>query len=263
MISAIAVLVTAAAMISAGGREAVLVRWGGDPAPGLLVNHSTGARPFDAPDPTRPTVVFIHGLNPLPHLVHFTMAERMAESLAGRGGLPFNVLGWDWNAATIEGMHPRINSEAAVRQGRSLAWALWRAGVDPSKAHLIGHSSGAMVATSAARVFARDLGRPVAHLTLLDPASYYHSVIFERLEAGSLAAVVENYWSPGPSAYGREVALRGVRNYRVDGTASYAGVICPLRSDHLFIVRWYLDTIERPAGELGFNRSSLLVGNVR
>ena len=258
MISALAVLITAAATISAGGRDAVLVRRGGDPARGLLVNHSKGARPFDAPDPSRPTVVFIHGLNPLPRLVHFTMAERVADSLARRGGEPFNVLAWDWNAATFESLHPGMNSEAAVRQGHSLASSLLRAGLEPSRVHLIGHSSGAMVATSAAWVFARSVGTRVGQLTLLDPATFHHAIIFQRLEAGSLASIVENYWSPGPSAYGSEVTLPGVRDYRVDGRASYAGVLCPLRSDHFFIVRWYLDTIERPGCQAGFNQSGLL-----
>jgi pimeloyl-ACP methyl ester carboxylesterase len=263
MISAIAALITAAATLTADGRPAVLMRRGGDPARGLLVNHSPGRRPFDPPDPALPTVVFIHGINPLPRTVHFEMAERVAESLARRGGSPCNVLGWDWNAATVESLRAGANSEAAVRQGPALAWALWSSGVDPSRTHLIGHSSGSMVATSAARVFARSWGRPVAQLTLLDPATFYHEIVFERLEAGSLAPVVENYWAPGPSAYGREVALPGIRNYRVDGPASYAGVLCPLRSDHLFIVRWYLETIERPGLGSGFNQSVLFPPSLR
>jgi pimeloyl-ACP methyl ester carboxylesterase len=257
MISAIAVLLAAAATITAEGRPAILVRKGGDPARGLLVNHSPGRRPFDPPDSSLPTVVFIHGINPLPRVVHFTMAERVAESLARRGGPPCNVLAWDWNAATVESVRSSPNCEAAVRQGPTLAWALWTSGLDPSRTHLIGHSSGGLVATSAARVFARQFGRPVAHLTLLEPASYYHPIIFERLEAVSLCPVVENYWSPGPSAYGQHVAAPGVQNYRVDGPASFAGVLCPLRSDHLFIVRWYLETIERPDLGFGFNQSAL------
>ena len=258
MISAIVVLIAAAATITADGPQAVLVRRGGDPACGLLVNHSPGRRPFDLPDSNLPTVVFIHGINPLPRVVHFTMAERVAESLARRGGPPCNVLAWDWNAATVESIRSSPNCEAAVRQGPPLAWALLAAGLDPSRTHLIGHSSGGLVATSAARVLARQFGRPVAHLTLLEPASYYHPIIFGRLEAASLSPVVENYWSPGPSAYGQHVALLGVRNYRVDGPASYAGVLCPLRSDHLFIVRWYLETIEQPGLGSGFNRSAVI-----
>ncbi len=263
MISAIAVLLTAAATLADDGRQAVLLRKGGDPARGLLVNHSPGRRPFDPPDPRLPTVVFIHGINPLPRVVHFTMAERVAESLARRGGPPCNVLGWDWNAATVESLRASPNSEAAVRQGPSLAWALWTAGIDPARTHLIGHSSGGLVATSAARVFAREFGRPVAHLTLLEPAAYYHGIVFGRLEAGSLAPVVENYWAPGPSGYGREAAWPGVRNYRVDGPASYFGVLCPLQSDHLFIVRWYLETIERPGLASGFNQSMLFPPRLR
>jgi pimeloyl-ACP methyl ester carboxylesterase len=263
MISAIAVLMTAAATMGGDGRQPVLLRKGGDPARGLLVNHSAGRRPFDPPDPSLPTVVFIHGINPLPRTVHFTMAERVAESMARRGGPPCNVLAWDWNAATVESLRAAPNSEAAVRQGPPLASALWSAGIDPARTHLIGHSSGGMVATSAAQFFTRSLGRPVAHLTLLEPATYYHSIIFERLEAGSLAPIVENYWAPGPSGYGREVTLPGVRSYRVDGPGSYAGVLCPLRSDHLYIVRWYLETIEHPGLASGFNRSPLFATGLR
>ncbi len=258
MISAIAVLLTAAASLAADRREMILLVPGGTPARGILVNYTVGLRPFDPPDPARPTVVFIHGINPLPGLVHFAMARRMAESMARRAGPSFNVLGWDWDAASVVSLCAASNAEAAVCQGSALARSLWLAGIDPSRTHLIGHSSGAMVATSAARVLARNFGRPAAHLTLLEPAGSYHDVIFERMEAGRLAQVVENYWAPGPSAYGREVSAPGVRNYRVDGLASFVGVIRPLRSDHLYVFRWYLDTIERPALGTGFNVSRLL-----
>ena len=258
MIPAIAVLLTAAASLAADGREMILLRAGGSPARGLLVNRSPGRRPFDPPDPSLPTLVFVHGINPLPHLVHFTMAERLADALVRRGGPRCNVLAWDWNAATVESLRASTNSEAAVRQGLPLASALWATGIDPARIHLIGHSSGGMVAASAARVLARGFGRPVAQLTLLEPASFHHAILFERLEAGSLAPIVENYWAPGPSAYGREVLLPGVCSYRVDGPASYAGVLCPLRSDHLYIVQWYFETVEHPGLMAGFNRSRLL-----
>lgn len=119
-----------------------------------------------------------------------------------------------------------------------------------------------MVATSAAWVFARRMGRPAAQLTLLDPAAYYHGIVFERLQAGTLCPVVENYWLPGPSAYGRESPTPGVRNYRIVGPAPYSGVVWPLRSDHLFIVRWYLGTIEDPHRNAGFNTSVLLASPV-
>ncbi len=143
MISAIAVVFTAAATLSWGGpREAPLVRRGGSPARGVLVNRTPGSRPFDPPDRTLPTVVFVHGFNPAPRVVHFEMAQQLAESLARRGGPRVNVLDWDWNAATFESLHPGVNSEAAVHQGHHLAHALWHAGVDPSRTHLIGHSAG-------------------------------------------------------------------------------------------------------------------------
>jgi pimeloyl-ACP methyl ester carboxylesterase len=253
----IAALITAAALVAGDRPDVVLLSSGGDPARGLLVNHSPGRRPFDPPDPALPTLVFIHGINPFPRLVHFTMAERLAEALGRRGGPPCNVLAWDWNAATVESLRAGPNSEAAVRQGVSLAFTLWKSGLDPARIRLIGHSSGGLVAASAANVLARRFSRPVAQLTLLEPAGFYHSIIFERLEAGSLAPVVENFWAPGPSAYGREVPRPGILNYRVDGPASYLGLLCPLQSDHLYIVRWYLETVEHPESFEGFNRGVL------
>jgi pimeloyl-ACP methyl ester carboxylesterase len=246
-----------------GSPEGPLLQRGGELSRGILVNRTPGFRPFDLPDPSRPTVVFIHGFNPLPRVVHFTMTERLAESLGHRGGVAFNVLGWNWNAATFESLNTRVNTEAAIQQGQNLAWSLWQSGLDPARIHLIGHSAGGIVATSAAEFFLNHLGRPAAHLTLLDPAAYYHSYVFDHLEAGRLCPIVENYWSPGPSAYGKEVARPGVRNFRVNGPANVAGVFCPLRSDHLQIVRWYFETVEHPELSFGFNSSQLLIDSGR
>lgn len=259
MFSASGVLLVIAATLMAGQPEGPLIIGGGDPARGVLVNRSPGVEPFALPDPAHPTIVFVHGFNPLPRVVHFAMTERLAESLERRGRNDFNVLDWDWNAASFTGLKTSTNSAEAIRQGQRLGWTLWQAGLDPGQVHLIGHSAGAIVATSAADFFARRLGRPVAQLTLLDPAAFYHTTIFEELAAGTLSPLVENYWSPGPSAYGKEAAMPGVRNFRVDGPASFGGVLCPLRSDHLFIVRWYFRTIEDPRVVEGFNTSRLLI----
>jgi pimeloyl-ACP methyl ester carboxylesterase len=241
--------------MAADGPGPSLIRRGGDPSRGLLVNRTVGSRPFDPPDPTRPTVVFIHGFNPLPRVVHFGMAEEFGRSIGRRCGPSTNVLAWDWNAATFESLNPRVNLEMAVRQGHALARALGGLGIDPARTHLVGHSAGSIVATSAARDCVIGQGRPVARLTLLEPAAYYHSLVFERMAAGSLSPWVENYWCPGPSAYGREASIPGVRNFRVDGPAPYAGILCPLRSDHIFIVQWYLGTVEDPRQAWGFNAS--------
>ena len=259
MTSAI-VAILAAGLLGGCGHRAPMVVLGGDPSRGLLINHTVGVRPFDPPDPNRPTVVFVHGFNPAPRLVHFTMAERLADAIARRGRPPINVLGWDWNAATFDSPRPSVNSQNAVRQGSALASAIARSGIDPARVHLIGHSAGGMVATSAAWVFARNFGRPVAQLTLIDPATFYHQVIFERLGAGSLAPLVENYWTPGPSAYGNEVRFAGVRDIRVEGRAPLTGVVCPLRSDHLSLVDWYTLTAANPSFPGGFNTSRLADG---
>ena len=252
MTSAIMVCLTGIMLVGGSGPRPVLLKWGSDPGRGLLVNRTLGTRPFDPPDPTRPTLVFVQGFNPAPRIVHFEMATRFAESLARRGTV-CNVLEWDWNAATFDSWSPRTNSIKSVEQGRLLADALARSGVDPARIHLIGHSAGGMVVTSAAQVFATHWRRPVAQLTLLDPATYYHAVIFQQLQAGSLAPLVENYWTASPSAYGNEVRLPGVHDYHVTGHSYYYGVVRPLRSDHVSIVTWYLMTIENPTTGAGFN----------
>ncbi|WP_435016946.1 alpha/beta fold hydrolase [Tundrisphaera sp. TA3] len=244
-----------------GLRRGPLLVGGSDPARGVLVNHNPGVPPFAPPDPSRPTVVFIHGFNPMPRTVHFTMAERLADGLNRRGlSNQVNLLAWDWNAATFDSLSVRSNVEDAVGQGHLLAAALIRAGVAPSRTHLIGHSAGGLVATSAAWDFATLYGQHAAQLTLLEPAAFYHDVIFGRLSAGSLASRVENYWSPGPSAFGREVAQAGVQNHRVAGPTPFVGVVCPLRSNHLSLVRWYADSIADPNQPAGFNASLLLAG---
>src|SRR4051794_16448206 len=148
---AVVVVAAVAAVAGHGERRRPLVVGGGDPARGVLVNHTPGVPPFAPPDPSRPTIVFVHGFNPMPRTVHFAMAECLADALAKRPNAPaFNLLAWDWNAATFEGLSVRRNVDASVQQGHRLASALMAAGLPPSRIHLIGHSAGSLVATSAA-----------------------------------------------------------------------------------------------------------------
>jgi pimeloyl-ACP methyl ester carboxylesterase len=256
-----AYLLLVAAVTAAGpGDRPRILALGGDPAPGLLVNLTPGARPWDAPDLSRPTVVFVHGFNPAPRTVRFTMAERLAEGLARRGGPPLNVLAWSWNSATYVGLNPRLNAENNVAQGRRLAAELRARGLAPGWTHLIGHSAGGIVAASAAQALRAETGLPVAQITLLDPAAYYHHVIFERLAAPACARRVENYWAPGVSGYGRAVGYAGVRNVRVDAPAPWLGAVDPLRSAHLHVVRWYLETVEDRSSPVGYNASVFALG---
>jgi pimeloyl-ACP methyl ester carboxylesterase len=258
MISLVAPLL-AASFLGFLGDRADLIRCGGDLAEGVLFNRTPGARTDDPIDPARPTVVFVHGYNPLPRAVHFEMAQRLAEALGRRpGGCGFNVLDWDWNAATCVGIRVSTNTKAAIDQGPRLAAALLRAGVEPGRLHLIGHSAGSLVAASAARTIATTRGEIVAQLTFLEPAAFYHPVLFGRLAAGSAASKVENYWAAGPSGYGQVAPYAGVTNARVHGRTPWLGVVMPTRSGHLDIVRWYAATAEHPECPLGFNASVLL-----
>jgi pimeloyl-ACP methyl ester carboxylesterase len=257
--TAIVGLALALATVGAIGDRATLIGLGGDPARGVLVNRSVGSGPYDPPDPGRPTVVFIHGVNPLPRTVHFTMTERLAEAIAARFGPDaFNVLDWNWNAATLVSLRHAENSEAAVSQGIQLAESLRRAGIGPSRLHLIGHSAGSMVAASAARAITESQGEPPAQLTFLDPAGFYHEILFDRLAAGSAAGRVENCWAAGPSGYGRAIRRAGVVDVRVSGRTPLLGLVAPTRSGHLDIVRWYVGTAADPSCLHGFNASVLL-----
>ncbi|MEO6807768.1 MAG: hypothetical protein ABI353_01465 [Isosphaeraceae bacterium] len=251
------VLLAAVATLAGNANRPPLARFGGDPARGVLVNVRPDARPDEPPDPARPTVVFVHGTNPVPKLVHFTMARRFAESLARRPGPSFNVLEWDWNAATSDSRSARVNHANALRQGGSLADALQAAGLSTPMIHLIGHSAGGMVAASAARTLSTRQGWPTAQLTFLDPADCYHEVIIGQLATGLLAQRVENYWCPGPSGFGKEMHHAGVRNVRVPCPTPYVGVIDPRRSGHLFLVQWYIATAGNASSPLGFGTSLL------
>lgn len=258
--TACGVLFAAVAAVVAGDDRPPFIRFGGDLAQGVLVNLTCGARPGDPAVGGRPTVVFVHGFNPLPHAIHFTMAEQVAEALGRRLGPGCNAFGWDWNAATCVSLHPRANSESAVAQGRALAAALCRAGAAPAGIHLIGHSSGCIVAASAARAVAVETGQLVAQLTLLEPAASYHPLVFNLLAAGASARRVENYWSPDPGAFGREAASPGVEDIRIDGPRPHLGVVNPRHSSHLYVVKWYITTIDDPGIPSGFNRSLILRG---
>jgi pimeloyl-ACP methyl ester carboxylesterase len=233
-----------------------LVEFQSDLAPGVLVNVTTGARPFDPPDPTRPAVVLIHGLNPTPRIVRISEAQRLAEAVARRGGPPVNMLGWDWNGDTMVGLAPRANQEHAVHHGQMLAGALLAAGIPPERIHLIGHSSGAIVATAAARVRRDATGRPVAQVTLLDPATLYHDMVFQRLSVGTSARVVHHFWAPGPSGLSKPVGLAGVTDVRVDVGGGWRGVVDPLRSAHLNTASWYIGTAADPSSPGGYNASA-------
>ena len=250
--------------LAATGGNPPLIEGRGDPAPGLLVNRTVGTRPFDAPDPSRPTIVFIHGINPLPGVVRFGMAERLAEAIARRYGADaFNVLDWDWNAATLPSLRHRTCTNAAVEQGRRLASALIGAGIAPGRVHLVGHSAGGLVAASAARTLAGETGARVAHVTFLDAARCTHDAIFRELAVVGSADRVENYWTLGLSAFGCKAGVPGVVDVRVDHQTPYSGVVIPSRSGHVRIVRWYIDTVEKPSSETGFNTSALLVRSIK
>ena len=250
-----ALFLVAAAAVAGAPDKMKLVEFQGDPSPGLLINTTLGLRPFDPPDPARPTVVMIHGLNPTPWLVRIAEAQYLGAAVGRRGGAPINVMGWDWNADTYAYIRPKPNREHAVEHGRMLARAILAAGLPPEYVHLVGHSSGAIVAASAAQALRETTGRLVAQVTLLDPATPYHDLVFNRLAVGSSARVVQHFWAPGPSGFSEPVGLPGVTEIRVDAPGGWWGLVNLQQSSHLNLARWYIRTAADPAMPGGYNLS--------
>jgi hypothetical protein len=220
--------------------EVRLAAPGADQAPGVLINCTVGQPPFAAPDPARQSVVVVHGINPYHPFMHLEMAQRYGEAIGAAWGASFNVLGWDWNANSMQGPFPGRNADLAQCQGRVMAEVLIREGLAPEKLHLIGQSSGCIVVASAARVIADRYGRPIDHLTLLDPRTGHHGRVFETLQAGSAARVVDHLWATGPTGFGSSAPYANVRDRAVIGPSGWIGFLAPGKLDHMQLVRWHI-----------------------
>lgn len=216
-----------------------LIAKGRDEATGILVNSTVGAGPFDPIDPARWTVAVVHGLNPYHPRLHFTIADKYAESIGRRYGPSVNVVGWDWNAATMPSYRATIIRQNAAAQGQALGMALYQSGVQPSSLHLVGHSSGCITAICAARVLMERTGQRVARITLLDPSVPEHHLIFEELGVVSLTQSLEHVWVPGLSGFSRPVYQPGVTNLCVPGPRGALGLLTPLHLDHFYAVGWH------------------------
>jgi pimeloyl-ACP methyl ester carboxylesterase len=246
----------AACLFATGcGLNTAVLQKGGNGRMGVLLNYSCGASVCDPIDPSRPTIVITHGWNPLPNQIRTTFGPSAAEAIKCRCGDSYNLLSWDWNGVRIS----PFNDEplrVGKQQGRMMAAALRARGVDPSQTQIIGHSLGTLVATQTA-VCLQDLG-PMAQLTLLDPPESYHEQIFYELAPTCHAQVVENYWSPGISGYGAHVPVAGVQNFIVRGTTPVIGIVDLSLSNHVYVMRWYYETIRCPGIPCGFQNSVLL-----
>jgi len=125
---------------------------------------------------------------------------------------------------------------------------------------LIGQSSGAIVAASAARELREATGQCVAQVTLLDPATTYHELVFSRLAVSSCCGIVDHYWAPGPAGLSRQVCEPGVHDRRLNVPGGWRGIVVPRQSAHMNVVRWYIETAARPETGDGFNTSVFAKG---
>lgn len=206
---------------------------------GVLVNRTPGARPADPINRNLPTLVVVHGLNPLHPFMHMTVGERYAEAVA-RAGMLVNVLEWDWNASTLRMGGITATRLHAIHQGYRLGEALLSRGIEPASVHLIGQSAGCLAAAAAAWRCDERSGRPVGRLTLIDPFGPDQGWIFGRLDACRCAVRVEHLWAPGPSGFGGPAHYPGVVNVKVPGPSGLRGLLRPLHSDHLNTLRWHI-----------------------
>jgi pimeloyl-ACP methyl ester carboxylesterase len=249
-------LLAACVFASGCGLNTAVLQKGGNGRMGVLLNYSCGARPCDPIDPSKPTIVITHGWNPAPRLIHCTFGPAGAQALKCRCGDSYNILSWDWN-----GVHVPAFGDGPINvgrdQGRKMAAALRCAGVNPCRTQIIGHSLGTVVTAQAAACLA-DLG-PFAQLTLLDPPESMHEEIFDRLCITAHCCCVENYWIAGVSGYGAHVNRPDVQNYEVFGAPHpVIGIVDLGLSNHVFVMRWYYDTMRCAQMTGGFQNSALL-----
>jgi pimeloyl-ACP methyl ester carboxylesterase len=251
--------VAVASLVTTGcGLNTAVLQKGGNGRMGVLLNCSCDARPCDPIDPGKPTIVITHGWNPLPNRIRTTFGPAAARAICCRCGDRYNVLSWDWNAVRVSPFNDgplRTGKE----QGRKLACALRSRGVDPCRTQLIAHSLGTVVVAQAAQCLTVDGGR-VAQLTLLDPPEDFHEEIFCKLGALRTSCVVENYWAPGVSGFGAHAPYTGVRNYCVRGESPWLGLIDLSMNNHVFVMRWYYDTIRCRGLRHGF-QDSVIAGD--
>lgn len=253
--SALPLLLAACCAASGCGLNTAVLQKGGNGRLGVLLNYSCHAHPCDSIDPSKPTIVITHGWNPLPNRIRTTLGPSAAAAIKRRCGDSYNLLSWDWNGVRVRARNDeplRIGKE----QGRMMAAALRARGVDPRRTQIIGHSLGTIVASQAAACLS-DLG-PTAQLTLLDPPESYHDEVFCQIGAIRHGQVVENYWAPGPSGYGAHAGYPGVQNYIIRGTTPIRGIVDLSVSNHVYVMRWYYDTIRCPSMRCGFQNSVLL-----
>jgi pimeloyl-ACP methyl ester carboxylesterase len=246
----------ACGLASGCGLNTAVLQTGGNGRMGVLLNYSCNAHVCDPIDPNKPTIVITHGWNPLPNRIRCTFGPAAAEAIKCRCGDSYNILSWDWNGVRVPALGDGpIN--VGRDQGRKMAAALRCRGINPCRAQIIGHSLGTVVIAQAATCLA-DLGQ-FAQITLLDPPESMHEEIFQLQCITAHACSVENYWSPGISAYGAHANVAGVQNYKVLGAPHpVIGIVDLSVSNHVYVMRWYYDTIRCPSMRCGFQNSALL-----
>jgi len=220
------------------------------PVPGEVrfENHSTDAERRDAPvDPSRPSVVLIHGWNGYRALLGcgaYVWPARMAEALRPVVGESANILVINYDVLAWQ--RDQVLTGLFKDMARDFARFCRSAGVDHDL-HVIAHSAGAELACD----ILTELGF-LRQLTLLDGPD----VTRQRLLAdwaGFLERVglVENYWVSRPFGIGADLpsAANVCNILLLSGYANNSAAV------HFAPVSWYRKTITDRAVVGGFGWS--------
>ena len=229
----------------------------GAPTEPVLLNLSADAQaPQDAFDPARPTVVIVHGLNPLPGLLRYVYMHHYAAAMTARLGAGVNIAVFQYDGQSMVSLDAPTNIANALALGQRLGDELTERGLtDGQSVQMIGYSLGAFVITTAAR----QMGG-VGQITLLD--TWLADVLLLVHEHDLLAAAdeVEYYWSDAFGGFGGPLTGDNVFSYRVNQRDFSVTVpVDVLPWAHFAILFWYEDTILDEQSAVGFARS-LAVG---
>jgi hypothetical protein len=225
----------------------------GDPSQGFLINMSPDMEWGSPIDPSRPTVVVVAGLNPFPDHLTNLLAEPYSEAI-GQHTPHINVLKWAWSGASNPAPLQSVQAHNAIAQGRKLAAALQETGIPPHKLHLIGQSLGCLLVAATAQSLCCAAGEPVAQITFLDALWWNHHLIFKEIKAYEFTNRIVNYWTDGPSGYGKPEHYPGVQNCYVEwGPYPVSGLILFWKGNHVWVSRVYVRLMSNPERFYGFD----------
>ena len=213
-----------------------------------LLNFSSDADSTVSPfDPSRPTLVFIHGRNTVATdqvCGGYRWPRELATVIAARIGARANLVVFQHDI--LAALPPPDYDAALPEISDFLLSELIRLGLTDDL-HLVSHSGGMVPLLNAVN----QLGF-VRQVTLLDGPWISHPIILEDTDAFySRVGYLENYYVPPPWGLGAPLPpATNVSNVRIASDFDDASLM-----DHFAPIAVYLETVKHPDADAGFNFS--------